>query len=215
MGTISDLVNFQMTQPVAGSNLKPLPGFHVGGGVGATDDTSDPNAQLSAGGKGIGQAIGKAQAPSAQAQQQANWGTPAGDVDGAAGAEDFLPDAGAAAGIGADAGALAAASDQNLKTNVSSAERPLDDFLQHLGAHQYEYKDKQDGAKTYVSPMAQELEKTTIGKSAVIDTPRGKMVDYARIMGATLSAVAIHHQDIKDVQKTLEYLKKAVEKRKS
>lgn len=205
MGTISDLVNFQMTQPIAGSNLKPLPGFHVGGGVGAPDDTSNPDAQLSTGGKGIGQAIGKAQAPSAQAQQQANWGTPASDVDGAAGAEDFLP----------DAGALAAASDQNLKTNVSSAERPLDDFLQHLGAHQYEYKDKQDGAKTYVSPMAQELEKTTIGKSAVIDTPRGKMVDYARIMGATLSAVAIHHQDIKDVQKTLEYLKKAVEKRKS
>jgi hypothetical protein len=103
-------------------------------------------------------------------------------------------------------------SDQQAKTDIQPGDAPLDQFLSNLGSHQYQYIDKKHGDKTYVSPMAQELEKTLIGKSAVIDTPEGKKVQYARLMGASLSALALHHQDIKDIKSTVNSLSKAVKK---
>ena len=61
--------------------------------------------------------------------------------------------------------------------------------------------------------MAQDLEKSVIGKSAVINSPDGtKKVDYARLMGASLAALSSHHKDIKKINKSLEYLKQIVER---
>jgi hypothetical protein len=105
-------------------------------------------------------------------------------------------------------------SDQELKTNIQPGDDKLNELMDHLGVHQYEYKDEQDGVGTFVGPMAQQLEQTTIGKSAVIDTPRGKMVDSGRLVMASLSALALHHQDLKEINKTLDYLKKSANKKK-
>lgn len=89
---------------------------------------------------------------------------------------------------GGQAVGAAAMSDERLKKNIKDADAAIDAFLRQTGAHQYEYKDKKHGAGRYVSPMAQELEKTDIGKSMVIETPEGKMVDYGRGLGAILAA---------------------------
>lgn len=103
-------------------------------------------------------------------------------------------------------------SDVNAKTNIKEGDKQLDNFFSTIGAHEYEYKDKKDGVGKFVSPMAQELEKTTIGKSAVIDTPEGKKVDYPRLTGAALAGLALHHEDIKQINKKLDALIKATPK---
>src|SRR5258708_1080555 len=188
MGTISDLVSFSLLQPLQGARTKPLAPIYFPKVI---SDDSDASVQQ---GQQLGTGIGKAIKGSAA--------TPGATASTAPAAAEY---AGPEMAIG---------SDENLKTNIRVAEKPLDEFLVQLGAHQYEYKDKQDGDKTYVSPMPQDLKKSTIGKSGVIDTPRGKFVDYARYMGASLSALSIHHQDIKDIKSDMQYLKNVIKGRK-
>ena len=48
--------------------------------------------------------------------------------------------------------------------------------------------------------MAQELEKSEVGTSMVVDTPQGKMVDYGRGLGAMLSAEAMNHDRLKKLE---------------
>lgn len=110
----------------------------------------------------------------------------------------------------AAAGAGIAASNERLKENVEDAEPSLQAFLNAIGAHNYEYKDPQDGVGTFTSPMAQELEKTKLGKQAVIDTPRGKMVNYARLGGINLAAVSVVHREQAKLAKQVQALRAAV-----
>jgi hypothetical protein len=67
-------------------------------------------------------------------------------------------------------------------------------FLDSIHAHQYRYKDpSQPGAGhgTYVSPMAQEIEKTPLGKPAVTIGDDGyKRVDYSKLLGTMLAGQA-------------------------
>lgn len=97
-------------------------------------------------------------------------------------------------GIG-QAGTMAAAaiSDENAKTNIHSGGAKIQDFLDAISAEEYNYKNPSQpgaGEGSYVSPMAQDLEKTPIGSQMVMDTPQGKMVDYGKGMGAMLAAQA-------------------------
>lgn len=104
-------------------------------------------------------------------------------------------------------------SDQNLKTNIQPADKQLNNFMQSIKAHSYQYKDpKMAGAGfgTYVSPMAQELEKTELGKQAVIDTPQGKMVNYGRLTGVNLAAVSVVHREQQRLQDQVSQLRKQV-----
>jgi Chaperone of endosialidase len=89
-------------------------------------------------------------------------------------------------------------SDENLKTEIKSGKDEVQDFLSSINAWNYQYKDEQDGisrAGFFTSPMAQELEQTDLGKQAVIETPRGKMVDYARLGGVNLAASAVMYRE--------------------
>ncbi len=92
-------------------------------------------------------------------------------------------------------------SDETQKTAVKEAD--ISPFLATLGAHSYEYKDEKHGKGRFVSPMAQELEKTAIGRSAVVETPEGKQVQYARLAGVQLSATAFLHRRLEAVEKLL------------
>lgn len=105
-------------------------------------------------------------------------------------------------------------SDENAKTEIKPANKPVADFFATIGAHEYEYKNSKHGEGKFVSPMAQELEKTVIGKSAVIDTPEGKKVDYPRLTGVALAGLALHHSDLKKLTARVDALVK-VSKRKS
>lgn len=103
-----------------------------------------------------------------------------------------------AGGIGSALGAL---SDENAKQPVDHHEilsrhlsgkqemsqngpKSTEEFMSSLKPQEYEYKVgtiADDGQKPHVGVMAQDLEKTPQGASAVIDTPEGKMVDTRQL----------------------------------
>lgn len=94
-------------------------------------------------------------------------------------------------------------SDENLKENVESGDKDISDFLDKLSVNKYDYKepDKYGEGKQY-STMAQDLEKTPVGKSMVVDTPDGKMVDYARGLASMLAAQSFLHKKIKSLEES-------------
>lgn len=101
---------------------------------------------------------------------------------------------------GGQAGAMAA-SDEKLKKDVSDGKPDINQFLNDLSAHRYKYKQPEmDGKGDRYSPMAQELEKSKVGKTMVVDTPRGKMVDYGAGFGAILAAQAALNERLKALE---------------
>lgn len=92
---------------------------------------------------------------------------------------------GGAAGL---AGAIAL-SDRRLKKGIKGGEKEADSFLKALTAHRYSYKDEGHGKGEHLGIMAQDLERTELGKRAVIDTPAGKAVHGARL--ATMLAATL------------------------
>lgn len=111
-------------------------------------------------------------------------------------------------------------SDENLKTNISSGDRDVSDFMSKIGAHNYTYKDSAHNSpshkqgQVYTSLMAQELEQTKLGKQAVIETPQGKMVDYARLGGVNLAAVSVIHKEQEKLKRQVQALSDQLRKRK-
>lgn len=96
---------------------------------------------------------------------------------------------------------LSAVSDERAKTGVEGARAKVSSFLDALGAHEYEYKDKAHGEGRFVSPMAQELAKSELGRSALIKRPDGYLaIDYARAGGISLAAQAVLHERLKALE---------------
>jgi hypothetical protein len=96
-------------------------------------------------------------------------------------------------GAGGTLGAAGiAASDRNMKKDIK-VNKETRAFLNALTDNEYSYKDtRQAGTapgKQY-GPMAQDLEKTAMGKTAVIQGPDGKMVDSSRGFLLALSGLA-------------------------
>lgn len=97
--------------------------------------------------------------------------------------------------------ATVAASDENSKTGMkessSEASKAISEFMDAIKSYTYEYKKgaKQPGGKPnpegeVKSVMAQDLEKSDIGKQMVTDTENGKVVDYAQGMAPLFAAIA-------------------------
>lgn len=87
-------------------------------------------------------------------------------------------------------GILEKISDEKKKKNMD--ETSLRDFLNALKAYEYDYKNPElDGQGRQIGVMAQDLEKTPIGKQFVMETPRGKMVDYGKGFAAILASQAM------------------------
>lgn len=102
-------------------------------------------------------------------------------------------------------------SDETMKTNISDDKRSLQDFISNVGAWQYEYKEpEKDGQGTFFGPMAQELEKTPVGASAVVQTPRGKMVDTARLSLINTGALSVLNQTQDRLQAQIDELRRKV-----
>lgn len=113
-------------------------------------------------------------------------------------------------GSSGDAGAADAdiMSDENEKKDIEDDdEYQTQSFLDSLKAHTYEYKDKANGKGRFTGVMAQELEKTGIGKQAVVETPKGKMVDYARLASVMLAGQVMQNQQIKHLRMDVKELK--------
>lgn len=101
-------------------------------------------------------------------------------------------------------------SDKDIKKDI----KPNDakDFLDKLKAYDYNYKNPEkpgqsEGRKTGV--MAQDLEKSKMGKQMVEDTPEGKMVNMAEGYGAVLAAQANLNKRLKEIESKMKKPKKA------
>lgn len=80
-------------------------------------------------------------------------------------------------------------SDEKEKTSVSKpSERKVDDFLDNIKAYEYRYKNPEYGEHKYISPMAQDIEKSELGKGMVEEHEGKKTVNYARALGTMLAA---------------------------
>ena len=114
-------------------------------------------------------------------------------------------------GVGKSAAqtAMSKISDEDNKKEMKKDDKEFNSksFLDALQSYTYEYKDKfknnpQAGEGKRLSVMAQDLEKAgPVGKSMVIDTPQGKVVDYGRGFGAILAAQAELNKRLKKIEK--------------
>lgn len=94
-------------------------------------------------------------------------------------------------------------SDKKGKKEIKPENKKLDKFVEQLEAYSYKYKDTEkpgtaEGQRFGI--MAQDLEKSDIGKSFVKDTPNGKMVDYGQGFGAILASQARLNERLKDLE---------------
>lgn len=106
---------------------------------------------------------------------------------------------GGAAQIGA-----AAMSDEREKKDIKGADKDMKAFLDALTASNYEYKDtKKPGTAKgeRYGVMAQDLEKSKVGKSMVEETENGKQVNYGQALGAILASQAALNKRLDKMEK--------------
>lgn len=90
-------------------------------------------------------------------------------------------------------GALGAAylkSDRRTKRNVEDGAAAMREFLDHLKPVTWDYLDPQDGKGKHAGVIAQDVERSRIGREIVSDTPGGKALDGRKVMHALLGAAA-------------------------
>jgi hypothetical protein len=161
------------------------------------------------------QAVGQSTMLRAQEIEQARSGL-TGAATGFAGGRNQAAQVGSAVGqaddpwnkmtqlvkAGGDAASAAMMSDETKKTDIKDGGPKIEQFLDSIKAYAYKFKEGVKAPKgEHVTPMAQDLEKSSIGKDMVEDTPEGKMVDYARGFGAMLAAQAELHDRLKKLEK--------------
>jgi len=115
--------------------------------------------------------------------------------------------------LGGIAGAVGTAlSDENMKKDIEEPNKDkMKKFLDALKAYQYEYKDPEmpgAGEGKFISPMAQDMEKSELGKGMVMDTPEGKMVDYGKAGGLMLGVASMLNERMDDLEAALKRRKK-------
>lgn len=105
---------------------------------------------------------------------------------------------------------LVFASDERVKEGVAPGDDKLRQMFDALTAYDYKYTDtKREGTSPgrHVSVMAQDLEKSEIGRAAVSESDEGhKMVDYAKLLPAQIAATAMLHKGQKELLERLDAL---------
>lgn len=94
-------------------------------------------------------------------------------------------------GQGATAAALAF-SDERLKTNIELVSKEdLLEMKSHLRAFAFNYKNKVHGEGDWIGVMAQDLEKSKLGRTLVVhDSDGNKMIDIGKVMSLFLATMA-------------------------
>ena len=103
------------------------------------------------------------------------------------------------AGSGA-AGTLIAASDRNLKEDEADGSKDVRGVLDSLSPKRFRYIDEKPGSKR-LGIMAQDLEKTPLGKAVVERTPVGLGFNVGQATGLALAGLADIHKRLKAVEK--------------
>jgi hypothetical protein len=93
--------------------------------------------------------------------------------------------------LGSIAGAAIMASDERLKTDIEDvSSKDVKEFLAAVNPKYYDYKDQKHGKGRYTGYMAQDIEKTKIGKTIVREDESGtKYIDLHAMQGAQLATM--------------------------
>ena len=100
--------------------------------------------------------------------------------------------------IGMGLSAAAMFSDERGKCDIEEIDPS--DFLDSLTGYKYKYKDKKHGEGQQVGVMAQDLEKSEAGSKLVVDTPEGKVVEYAKAGPAIMASLASLNKRMKQME---------------
>lgn len=93
--------------------------------------------------------------------------------------------------IGTGIGAAAAFSDATLKTDVEPINMTdLREFKKAIKPYFFKYKDEQFGQGQWAGVMAQDIEKTKLGKTAVFEVNGVKKINFNKLMSAVLATMA-------------------------
>lgn len=121
-----------------------------------------------------------------------------------------LAGSGAQASQGGGGSGQSPNSDVSLKENMNQTEKSgsemVEEFLDALKSYTYNYKDKENNGQKnpegkVTSVMAQDLEKSKLGKQMVTEGPEGKMVNYGQGMAPLFAAIAELNQRTKKLEK--------------
>jgi hypothetical protein len=102
-------------------------------------------------------------------------------------------------GLGGNIAGLAALKSDERSKNIENEEPDLDEFMESLKPLAFTYKNPSspgasDGRNIGVT--AQDVEKTPAGRTMVVNTPDGKMLDMQKGFGVILAALAALHDKI-------------------
>ena len=106
-------------------------------------------------------------------------------------------------GAGTSAAALAAktGSDRRLKKDIEPGDEDAEKFLKALKSYRFKYKaPKEWGEGKRLGIMAQDLEKSGLGKQAVIDTPAGKVIHSGGLATALAATLPTLHKRLEKLE---------------
>lgn len=94
------------------------------------------------------------------------------------------------------------------RTVMDGDREKIQDFIDKLKAYQYEYKNAKHGEGKHTSVMAQDLMKSDLGSTAIIETPEGKAVDYGKLAAPMLAHQSMLSDKVKELEAALKLKRK-------
>lgn len=95
--------------------------------------------------------------------------------------------------VGQGMTAAAMFSDSRLKTNIKEiSETDLNEMKSHLKAYAFNYLNDDHGQGDWIGVMAQDLEKSKLGKTLVVENEKGeKTIDQRKVLSMFLATMAV------------------------
>lgn len=114
-----------------------------------------------------------------------------------------VPSLGGFAGQLSIAPEVAALSDEREKIKISTkkAAEKITEFLDNLEPAEYEYKNEDYGEGKHISVMAQQMEKSEVGKKFVKEMDNKKFIDYGHALPMMMATIANIHGRLNKVEK--------------
>lgn len=96
-------------------------------------------------------------------------------------------------------------SDEDLKTDIDYTPQDVQRFMDRIKPAAYNYKEEVKDSplaskNRELGVMAQDLEKSKLGKESVHDTPEGKIVDYDNLEPKMLASIAALNKRLKELE---------------
>lgn len=91
-------------------------------------------------------------------------------------------------------------SDKKLKQDISSGDNSIEMLLDKLAPKQFEYKNPMNGEGVRIGVMAQDAEKSPMGKQIVNEAPQGKEIDMNKAISVLLAAAGNMHNRLKKME---------------